>query len=68
LTVALSASVSAGVAIISAIITYVLTRKREHRADWRKLKLNQYQEFLLALSGVVRERATPEGKVAMRML
>jgi len=40
----------------------MLARRREHEADWRKLKLGQYQEFILALSGVVRERATPEAQ------
>ena len=59
-----TAAITAGVAAISAIagviITFVLTRRREHEADWRKLKLGQYQEFVLALSGIVRGRATPE--------
>jgi hypothetical protein len=60
LTVAITAGVSAGSALISVVITYILTRRREHEADWRKLKLGQYQEFILALSGIVSGRATPE--------
>jgi hypothetical protein len=28
---------------------------------WRRLKLAQYQEFVLALSGIVEGRASPEG-------
>lgn len=59
-TVSITAGVSAVSAIIAVIITYVLTKRREHEADWRKLKFGQYQEFVLALSGTVRERATPE--------
>jgi hypothetical protein len=59
------ASITAGVsgitAIIAVVVTYILTKKREHEADWRKLKFGQYQEFILALSGMVRGRATPEG-------
>ena len=51
---------SAFVVILAVIITYLLTKKREHESDWRKLKFAQYQEFVLALSGVVQERATHE--------
>lgn len=60
--VGITAGISAAAAIIAVIITYVLTKKREHESDWRKLKFNQYQEFVLALSGIVRERATPDGQ------
>jgi hypothetical protein len=49
-------------AILAVVVTYLLTKRREHEADWRKLKLERYQEFILALSGVVRERATPEAQ------
>lgn len=58
--VGITAGVSSVAAIGAVIITYVLTKKREHEADWRKMKFSQYQEFVLALSGVVRERATPD--------
>lgn len=53
-----TAGISAVTAILTILITSALTRRREHEADWRKLKLAQYQEYVLALSGVVRERAT----------
>lgn len=57
---------TAGVSVLTAVgtvlITSALARRREHEADWRKLKLAQYQEYVAALSGVVRERATAEGK------
>jgi len=60
----LSAAIAAGIAGISTIggvvITYALTRRREHEGDWRKLKFSQYQEYILALSGIVRGRASPE--------
>lgn len=36
------------------------TKGREHESDWRKMKLERYREFILALSGNVVERATPE--------
>jgi hypothetical protein len=56
-------SLTAGVtAIISIIITHVLTRRREHEDEWRKLKFSQYQEFILALSGNMNGRATPDGQ------
>lgn len=46
-------------AILVAVVTYVLTKKREHEADWRKARLEHYREFVAALSGVVRGRSTP---------
>jgi len=45
--------------LIGAVLTYVLTRRKEHEADWRKLKLEQYREFVLALSGVEESRTNP---------
>jgi hypothetical protein len=39
-------------------LTYSLTKKREREAEWRRLKLDHYREFLLALSGIVENRAT----------
>ncbi|WP_454683503.1 hypothetical protein [Ancylobacter moscoviensis] len=62
LTVGITAGVSAVTAVGTVLITSALARRREHEADWRKLKLAQYQEYVAALSGVVRERATAEGK------
>jgi hypothetical protein len=58
----MTASVSATAAILAVVITSVLARKREHEADWRKLKLSQYQAFIFALSGVVREQPTLEAR------
>jgi hypothetical protein len=59
--VIITAGASAVTAIVAVIVTYVLTKKREHEADWRRLKFNQYQEFILALSGIVSGRSTSEG-------
>ena len=36
-----------------------LSARRDHESDWRKLKLTQYQEYVLALSGVIAGRDTP---------
>ncbi len=57
-----TAAASVITAIIAALITYSLTRRREHEADWRKLKFGQYQELLLAMSGIVEGRSTPEAQ------
>jgi len=60
LTVSLTAGISSLTAVVVVIITNALAQKREHEADWRKLKFSQYQEYILALSGIVEGRATPE--------
>lgn len=56
----IAAAISAIAAVAAVVITYVLTRRREHEADWRKLRFDQYREFIVALSGVTEGRATPE--------
>ena len=58
LSVAITAGVSAVTALVAVVVTNFFTRRREHEADWRKLKLAQYQQFILALSGVEDGRAT----------
>lgn len=58
----ITSAITAITAIIAVFFTYALTRKREHEGDWRKLKLEQYQEFVLALSGTVRERTTRDAQ------
>ena len=62
LTIVFTALISFVTAIAVTIITYVLTRRREHEADWRKLKFSQYQELLLALSGITEGRSTAEAQ------
>jgi len=44
-------------------ISSALTRRRKHLADWRKLNLAQYQEFVLALSRIVEGRQTNEANL-----
>lgn len=60
LTIVLTAAGSVGSGIMVAIITYLLTKRREREAEWRKLKFGQYQELLLAMSGIAEGRSTPE--------
>jgi hypothetical protein len=51
------ALVSGAVALITVIvtqpITYYFSNKHDHKADWRKMKLEQYKEYIAALSGTV---------------
>lgn len=57
----LSGAVAVAAAVVTASLTYALTRKREREADWRKLKLANYTEYVAALSGNVEGRKiTPE--------
>ena len=58
LNVVLTTALTIASGIIAALFTYLFTRRREHEADWRKLKLAQYQEFVMALSGILEGRAT----------
>jgi hypothetical protein len=62
-TAAISGGVAITVAALSAILTYVLTQRKERDADWRKVKLDLYRTYVLALSGVVKHNKTPEDQV-----
>ena len=54
------AAIAAGTfGLLVAVVTYVLTKKREHDADWRKAKLEHYREYVAALSGITDRRSTP---------
>jgi len=55
-----NAVIAAGTAVVVVALTNYFTKGREHEADWRKMKLERYREYILALSGVVEERATKE--------
>src|ERR1035438_349974 len=52
-----TALVSGAVALVTVSVTqqltYFFSRKRDHEADWRKMKLEQYKEYVAALSGTV---------------
>jgi hypothetical protein len=54
--------VTAGVSLVTAVLTAFLTarftRLREWEADWRRLKLARYQEFVDAASGLMEGRCT----------
>lgn len=59
LTVGVTAGVSLITAILTAYLTARFTRRREWEADWRRLKLSRYQEFVDAASGLMEGRSTP---------
>jgi hypothetical protein len=52
-----TAIVTAATAISVAALSYLFAKRRERDAEWRKLKLDHYKEFVSALSGVVGERS-----------
>ena len=54
----LTAAVSAFTALMTVVLTSFLSRRREHEADWRRMKLERYQAFVLAVSGIVEGRVT----------
>ena len=59
----LPAAISGAVAIAVAGLSYLLAKTKEREADWRKLKLDLYKEYIVALSGTVVGRdVTPEAK------
>jgi hypothetical protein len=55
----LTALISGAVAIGVVALTHYFGRKRDHEADWRKLKLEHYKEYVLALSRVVGRDSDP---------
>jgi hypothetical protein len=55
----LTAIISGATAIIVAALSYSLTMRREREAEWRKVKLDHYREYIAGLSGIVNERGTP---------
>lgn len=59
-TVVVTAGVSLITAILTAYLTSRFTKSREREADWRRLKLTRYQEFVDAASGLTEGRSTPE--------
>jgi cellobiose-specific phosphotransferase system component IIC len=54
------AIIAGALAIVAVILTNHFTRKRDRDADWRKIKLEYYNEFMSALAGNVIGRATSE--------
>jgi hypothetical protein len=49
--------------VATATLPYLFTKPREREADWRKMKLDQYNEYVTALSGIVEGRDTPHAHI-----
>jgi hypothetical protein len=49
-------------AIVVAVLTYVLTKRKEREADWRTVKLELYKEYINAVAGIPEGRMTPESE------
>jgi hypothetical protein len=58
----LVAVISGAAALAVAALSYAFNKRREREADWRKLKLDHYKEYVTALSGVVGERSTAQSQ------
>ncbi|MGE4482472.1 hypothetical protein [Acidocella sp.] len=52
-----SALIGAVAALLVAILTTTNNSRRDREADWRKLKLEIYREYVTAISGIVEGRA-----------
>ncbi len=48
-----AALIAGAVSLAVAVLAHLFTKKRDRESDWRKLKLDTYKEYVLALSGVV---------------
>lgn len=57
-TIMLTTGLSLATAIMTAFLTARWTQRREQEADWRKLKLIRYQDFVDATSGLIEGRST----------
>jgi hypothetical protein len=61
--VVLSGLLSGVVALAVALITQRGSIQRDHEADWRKLKLDLYKEFVSSAAGIVPTLATREARI-----
>jgi hypothetical protein len=59
-TAILTTAASALTARVAIVVTNFFARRREQEADWRKLKLKQYQKLILTFSGIEKSRYTQE--------
>ena len=56
----ISGAIPVIVVVLGAGLTYFFTKRREREADWRKVKLEYYREYIASVAGMVEGRATPE--------
>ena len=55
------------IAFLTAIVSYLFTKKHERDAELRKEKLEHYKEFAVSLSGIVSGEFNPEGQRAFSL-
>jgi hypothetical protein len=58
-----TAIISALAAMIASAGAIILTKQKEREAAWRAKKLDYYEEFFGASSGIVGETAPPDAKI-----
>jgi hypothetical protein len=58
----LSAAIAGLVALIVAIITIRNGTLRDRESDWRRMKLDMYRDYVLAIAGMVEGRANDAAK------
>jgi hypothetical protein len=54
-------------ALVTAALTYAFTKRREREADWRKLKLDMYREFAIAMAGMAEGDAGGEERTRFNL-
>jgi hypothetical protein len=56
------AFITAIASVLVAVLGYLFSKNKEREADWRRKKLEMYQELFEAISGIVKGDATPESQ------
>lgn len=56
------ALIAAAASVLVAVLGYLFSKYKEREADWRRKKLEMYQELFEAISGIVKEDSTPEAQ------
>ena len=53
-----TAFISTATAVLAGVLSYVLTKRAEREAEWRKEKLNRYKTFIGSLSGILENESS----------
>jgi len=54
--------ITATASILVAVLGYLFSKYKDREADWRRKKLEMYQELFEAISGIVKEDSTSEAQ------
>jgi hypothetical protein len=55
----LATAISGAVSIAGVVVSYLLSKRKEREADWRKVKLELYKEYINPVAGILEGRMTP---------